>query len=439
MTKQKVVIIGGGFGGINVAKKLGKADDVEVLMIDRTNHHVFQPLLYQVASAALSPGDVAVPIREILYKQENTTVVMANIESIDKEKRLITASNGETFPYDQLIVAVGAKQSYFGHDEWAVHAPGLKSITDAIYIREKILLSFEQAERIGDMEKAKKYLRFVIIGGGPTGVEMAGAIAEIAHKTMFSNFRRIKPEHSEIYLIEGHPRLLPPYTPRLSEVARQDLEKMGVKMILGTHVTNVTSEGVYIGDQFLETTNIIWAAGNHAPAMLKTLDVPLDHGGRVIVGHDLTIPEHPEIFVIGDAAHALDEEENPFPGLAPVAVQQGRYVAKIIKERTPPEERKPFHYSDKGSMATIGTAKAVGMIGKKQFSGFLAWMAWGVVHIFYLISFCNRVKVMLQWFFWYLTGKRHVRLIKPPITAGKGETITDSGIPSSLFASKVAK
>jgi len=433
MRKTKVIIIGGGFGGLNAAKKLRKAD-VEILMIDKTNHHVFQPLLYQVASAALSPGNIAVPLREILYRQDNTTVIMAHISKIDKEKKCVIASNGDIYPYDYLIVAVGAHHSYFGHDDWAPHAPGLKTISDAVRIRERILLAFECAERLGGGPETMKYLRFVIVGGGPTGVEMAGAIAEIAHHTMFRNFRFIKPELSEIYLVEGEKQILPPYSPKLAGIAQEDLEKMGVKVICGNHVTNITPESVSIGDQVIETTNVIWAAGNKAAPVLQTLDVPQDRGGRVIVGPDLSIPDHPEIFVIGDAAHALDEEGKPLPGIASVAIQQGIYAAKLIKKQVPHKKRKPFLYFDKGTMATIGKAKAVAVVGKKEFSGFFAWLAWGLIHIFYLISFRNRLIVMMQWFFWYLTGRRHVRLIKPAIEENeKGDTITDTGIPTSLF------
>jgi len=314
-------------------------------------------------------------------------------------------------PYDYLIVATGARHSYFGNDQWEPFAPGLKSLDDAITIRENVLLAFERAERSDDPEEIASELRFVIVGGGPTGVEMAGSIAEITHKTLFHNFRHIAPEHSEILVIEGSERLLHAFPEELSKKAQEDLEEMGVNVRLHTHVTNITDEGVYIKEEFIPTSNVIWAAGNQASPLLKTLDVPTDRAGRVMVNPDLTIPDHPEIFVIGDAANAKDEEDNPLPGIASVAIQQGRYVAKVIKSG----KRPPFHYIDKGVMATIGTSKAVAAIGKRCFTGFFAWLAWCFVHIFYLISFPSKLIVATQWFVMYLGGSRHVRLIKKPI------------------------
>lgn len=414
MAYPKVVIIGGGFGGLSVAKGLCDAK-VEILVVDRTNHHVFQPLLYQVASGALSSGNIAAPIREILRHQQNTTVIMANIVSIDTLNKKVTAKNGDSYSYDYLIVAAGASHSYFNHPEWEEVAPGLKTIQDAVRIREKVLLAFELAERSDSISQAIKFLRFVIIGGGPTGVEMAGDIAEIAHRTMFKNFRKIRPEQAEIYLIEGLPQILPSYPKDLAYIAQSDLEKLGVKVLTNTMVTNVTKEGVMLGDKFLESSTIIWAAGNQASPLLKTLNVPLDKQGRVLVQPDLSIPGHPEVFVIGDAALFVDKQGMPLPGIAPVAIQQGRYIAKLIKKRIPPENRSPFKYFDKGMMATIGKAKAVGVIRKLHFSGFLAWLAWCFVHIMYLITYRNRAIVMLQWTFWYLTGRRPVRLITRPI------------------------
>ncbi len=415
MAYKKVVIIGGGFAGLNAAKLLGK-DEMEVLVIDKTNHHVFQPLLYQVATAALSAGNIAAPIREILRDQENTSVIMANIERIEKEKHQIIACNGEIYPYDYLIVAVGARHSYFGNDQWEELAPGLKSINDAMLIRERILLAFERAERCESLSTATNYLRFVIIGGGPTGVEMAGSIAEIARKTMFKNFRKIKPELSEIYLIEGTDHVLGSYPERLCDIARRDLEKMGVKVITNVFVTGIDEHGVTLSDgRHIESINVIWAAGNQASPLLKTLDTPLDRQGRAIVNPDLSIPGHPEIFVVGDAAHVKDRKDVPLPGIAPVAIQEGRYVAKIIRQGVPVDKRKPFKYFDKGTMATIGKAKAIAQMGKLQISGFTAWLAWCFIHILYLISFRNRVVVGIQWLFWYLTGRRQERLISRPV------------------------
>lgn len=410
MAYTKVVIIGGGFGGLNAAKALKKAN-VEILLIDKTNHHLFQPLLYQVASAALSPGNIAAPIREVLHKQKNATVIMGDVTAIDPADRTVATSDGAIFSYNFLILAPGAKHSYFGKDGWEEYAPGLKTLVDAIRIREKVLMAFEKAERCDRFSDMGKYLRFVIIGGGPTGVEMAGAVAEIAHKTMFQNFRRIKPEQSKIFLVEATPQILPTYSKSLAERAKKDLEKMGVKVLVNTPVTDITKDGVRMGDKFIETTNIIWAAGNQASPLLATLKTPLDKQGRAIVEPDLSIPGYSDVFVIGDAAHGLDSSGKILPGVAPVAIQQGRYVAKIIKEDIPFGQRKPFVYLDKGSMATIGKAKAVAEIGKMKFTGFFAWLTWCFIHIAYLISFRNKLIVMLQWFFWYVSGTRTVRLI----------------------------
>lgn len=410
MVYTKVVIIGGGFGGLNVAQALKKTR-LDVLVIDKTNHHLFQPLLYQVASAALSPGEIAIPIREILRKNENTSVIMGEVVQVDKKNRRLTLANNETIDYDYLVLAVGARHSYFGNPQWEKHAPGLKTIKDALKIREEILVSFEKAELLDNIKEAAKYLNFVIIGGGPTGVEMAGAIAEIAHKTMFKNFRRIKPEKSKIYLIEAGPHILPMYPSSLSQRAKKDLEKLGVCVMEGKKVTLVNEEGVQVDETFYPCKNVIWAAGNQASTLLKTLDVPLDRQGRVIVQPDLSIPNHPEIFVIGDAACAIGKDEKPLPGIAPVAIQEGKYVSRIIKNKVPGEKRRPFKYFDKGSMATIGKAKAIAMVGKLKFTGIIAWLMWCFIHIAYLIGFRSRLSVMVEWSLFYLTGQRGARLI----------------------------
>ncbi len=410
MAYSKVVIIGGGFGGLNVATAL-KREKLDILMIDKTNHHLFQPLLYEVATAALSPGEIATPLREILRGQENITVMMGEVLNIDTKKRQVAIVNGDLYGYDYLVVCTGARHSYFGSDQWEPFAPGLKTINDAVKIREQILISFEKAERLDSISEAAKYLNFVVIGGGPTGVEMAGAIAEIAHKTLFKNFRRIKPEKSKIYLVEAFPNILPSYPERLSKRARQDLEKLGVTVITGKKVTNISENGVQVEDLFLESMNIVWAAGNQASPLLKTLNVPLDRQGRVLVCPDLSIPDHEEVFVIGDAACVLSKDGKPLPATAPAAIQEGHYVAKIIKHGTPKDMRKPFDYFDKGSMATIGKAKAVAMIGKLQFTGIVAWLMWALIHIMYLIGFRNRLGVMLEWIAATISGQRGVRLI----------------------------
>ncbi|CDZ81094.1 NADH dehydrogenase [Candidatus Rubidus massiliensis] len=415
MSYTKVVVVGGGFGGLHVTQGLKKAD-VDILLIDRNNHHLFQPLLYQVATAALSPSNIAIPLREIFRNQPNASVIMADIVQINKEEKYVQSFTGEKFYYDYLVIAIGSRHSYFGNNQWEPLAPGLKTIPDAIRIRESILMSFENAEKCDSFKEIANYLRFVIIGGGPTGVEMAGSIAEIAKKSLFNNFRRIKPEQSEIYLIEGEKQILPTYPPSLSAKALKDLEQMGVNVMLNAKVTNVTEDGVYIGDKFIATKNVIWAAGNQVPPLLKTLNVELDRQGRAIVEADMSLPGHPEIFVVGDAAHVGDNGKT-LPGIAPVAIQEGKYVSKIIAKKTPQDQRKPFKYFDKGSMATIGKARAIAMMGKGKvlLSGFIAWLAWCFLHIFYLISFRNRLIVMIEWFYWYLTNLRPVRIISRPI------------------------
>lgn len=410
----RVVIIGGGFGGLNAAQALKNAP-VEVLVLDRMNHHVFQPLLYQVATAALSVSNVASPIREILRDQSNATVLMEQVERIDKQQQQVWTANGDVFNYDYLILAPGARHSYFGHDRWEAFAPGLKTASDAVRIREQILLAFEKAERCEDPAEAEKYLTFVIVGAGPTGVEMAGSIAEFAHRTLFKNFRHINPAKSKIYLIEGASHVLPSFPPKLSAKAQKNLEQLGVDILLNTIVTDITREGIYMGERFLATPNVIWAAGNQASPLLKTLDVPLDRQARVIVNADMTIPGYSNIFVIGDAACCQNGEGQALPAIAPVAIQQARYVAKLIKKKTPADKRPPFVYFDKGMMATIGRGKAVALLRRLQFSGFIAWILWGFVHVLFLISFRHRILVLIQWMFLYVAGRRQGRVITRPI------------------------
>lgn len=414
MSRKKVIIIGGGFAGLNAAKRLRHAD-CDLLVIDKTNHHLFQPLLYEVATAALSPGEIATPLREILRHQENTSVIMGEVTAIDKVNKTVTIANGETHSFDALVIAVGAHHSYFGNDQWEPLAPGLKTINDAIEIRQQILISFEKAERMDSIAAAEKFLNFVIIGGGPTGVEMAGAIAEIAYKTMFKNFRRIKPEEANIYLIEALPHILPAFPEKLGLRAKSDLERMGVHVMTGQKVTNITEDGVQTEDRLFPAKNIIWAAGNQTGALLKKLDVMQDRQGRVFVEPDLSIPGHEDIFVIGDAAHLKGKNDKPLPGIAPVAIQMGKYVGKVLKQERSKAQRKPFRYWDKGSLATIGKLKAVGVIGKFQVTGFWAWNIWAFIHILYLVGHRDRFGVMLEWAAVMLTGQRGVRIITRPI------------------------
>jgi NADH dehydrogenase len=337
---------------------------------------------------------------------------MGEVASIDKHDKTILLHNGDRIGYEYLIIALGARHSYFGHDAWAQYAPGLKTLTDALKIRERILMSFEIAERCDSIAEAKQYLNFVIIGGGPTGVEMAGAIAEIAYETMLKNFRRIDTTKTKIYLIEGSPHILPVYPESLALKAQKYLEQYGVQVITGKRVVNVTAAGVEVEGTLIPTKNILWAAGNQASPVLQSLHVPLDKQGRVIVDADLSIPGHPEIFVIGDAACAMDKKGKPLPGLAPVAVQQGRYVAYILRKRLAKKDRPPFRYLDKGTMATVGRMKAIGMFGQFCFSGLVAWLAWCFVHILYLIGFRNRLTVLTQWLFCYFSPQRGSRLIQ---------------------------
>lgn len=420
MSYPKTIIVGAGFGGLEVAKDLKKAK-TDVVVIDKLNHHLFQPLLYQVATCALAPGDIATPVRDILHKSKNTSFIMGNVSSIDKAQQKVHLECGMSFDYDYLVLAPGARHSYFGNDTWEKLAPGLKTIQDATRIREKILMAFEQAERATNYLDATKYLRFAIVGAGPTGVELAGAIAEIAFTGMKKAFTKIRPDQAKIFLIEGAPCVLPGFPEALSERAQNDLEKLGVTVMINQKVSNITEEGVFINGELLVAPTVVWAAGNVASPLLKTLDTPLDRQGRAIVEHDMSIPGHPNIFVLGDASHVADASGQPLPGLAPVAKQEGAYVAEIIKKNTPKDMRKPFKYHDKGSLATIGKGKAVGMMGKLKLTGFFAWLIWSVVHILYLIDFKSRLKVFFHWSYLFITGKRAVMLITRPIEHNKNK------------------
>jgi NADH dehydrogenase len=407
--RKKVVIIGGGFGGLSAAQEFGDYE-ADITIIDKTNHHVFQPLLYQVATAALSPADIAEPIRSVLRKNKNITVVMDEVVDINLAEREAVTKNAK-YPFDYLIIAIGSRHSYFGKDEWKKYAPGLKTLNDALYIREKILSSLEEAEKMNDEEKAKKYLTYVIVGGGPTGVEMAGAIAEIVNISMMKDFRNIDASKTKVYLVEGEPKVLPTYPSDLSNRAAKDLESLGVEIIFNQRVTDLNDEGVRVGDRFIETKNIIWAAGNKIPPLIRTLNTDYDRSGRVFVNPDLSLKDDPDIFVIGDAANLKDKDGDLLPGIAPVAIQEGRYVARIIMEGKDADLRGPFRYFDKGTMATIGRARAVCIIGRLKFKGYLAWVLWGFIHILYLISFRNKFRVMAEWAWYYMTFRRGIRLI----------------------------
>ena len=413
-TAPKVFIIGGGFAGIAAAKALAGAP-VEVTLIDRRNHHVFQPLLYQVATASLSPADISAPIRTILRGQANCQVALAEITAVDVAQRHLILEGGY-LRYDYLILAAGATHAYFGHDEWAAIAPGLKSIEDATELRRRILLAFESAEYEGDEAARRAALTFGIVGGGPTGVELAGAIKEIAGQTLPKDYKHIDTRTTRVILFQGGDRVLDQFPPELSARAQRDLAKMGVEVRLQSVVTNVTPQGVYIGDEFIPVRTVFWAAGVKASPLGKSLGVPLDRAGRVIVGPDLTIPGHPEVFVAGDLAAAASADTNqPVPGVAQGGIQMGRYAGRAIASetagRSTPADRTAFVYHDKGSLAIIGKAKAVAHMGRWKLGGFLAWLLWGGVHILFLIGFRNRLLVLLSWFWGWLLNARDARLI----------------------------
>ncbi|MGQ0694335.1 MAG: NAD(P)/FAD-dependent oxidoreductase [Nitrospiraceae bacterium] len=416
MPRKRVVIIGGGFGGLTAAQSLHHID-IDVVLIDRTNHHLFQPLLYQVAAAALSPSDIAWPLRTIFRRQPQVRVVMDEVLSIDRAARLVRLRDSAPIVFDVLIVAPGSRHSYFGHDAWEHSAPGLKTLTDAVHLREKMLLAFEEADR-RQTAGTQDRLTFVIVGGGPTGVELAGALAEIGRKAMGPDFPSLRLEDLAILLVEAGSRILPGLSPDLSAKAATALEGMGVTIRLNSPVSEIRADGVMIGSEFVRSTNIIWAAGNRASPLLASLSVPRDGSDRIKVQPDLTIPGDPWIFVIGDAAHCATPDGTPLPGLAPVAMQQGHYVAKLIREETAPNKRRPFVYADRGTLATIGRARAVAQIGRFRFSGLVAWLLWCVVHIFFLIGFRNRVRVMSEWMWYYLTFKPGARVLnelpRPP-------------------------
>ena len=407
--KPQVVIVGGGFGGLEAAKKLA-GQDVRVTVIDRTNYHLFQPLLYQVATAALSPADIAAPVRAILSRWNNMEVILAEVESVDIEAKKIKTTDLE-IPYDFLILATGARHSYFGHNEWEKLAPGLKSLEDAIELRRRLLMAFEYAEKITDEAARKAAMTFVIIGGGPTGVEMAGAIAEIARYTLAKDFRHIDPSQARVILIEGEPRLLAGFPEDLSASAMKQLVDLGVEVRTSVCATNLTETGLQVGDEFIPCRVKIWAAGNNASFVGKTLGVPIDRVGRVMVNDDLTIPGHPEVQVIGDLANFSHQTGQPLPGVSPVAMQQGRHAARNILRMTKNREPQRFRYWDKGSMATIGRNKAVADLNFVHLSGLPAWLVWLFVHIIFLVGFRNRLAVLFQWAWAYFTFNAGARLI----------------------------
>lgn len=406
--RPRVVIVGGGFGGLAAARGLASAP-VELTLVDRKNHHVFQPLLYQVATAGLSPADIAAPIRRIVWRQRNTRVLLAEATSVDLAGRRVLLTDGE-IGFDYLLLASGATHSYFGHEAWERFAPGLKTLEDALEIRRRVLLAFEQAERESDLEAVRRWLTFVVIGAGPTGVEMAGAFAEIARHALARDFRRIDPRMARVILVEAAPRVLAAYPEELSAKAQAQLESLGVQVWTGSRVDAIDADGLTLGGDRIATRTMVWAAGVKASPLGAALGVPLDRAGRVPVAPDLSLPGQPHVFVIGDLA-TIEQEGRPVPGIAPAAIQMGEHAADSIRRALAGRPPRAFRYRDKGTLATIGRSRAVGLVRRFQLSGFVAWLAWLGIHIFFLIGFRNRLVVMLTWLWAYVTWQRSARLI----------------------------
>jgi NADH dehydrogenase len=409
--RPRVVVVGAGFGGLEAARKLARSP-VDVTVIDRRNYHLFQPLLYQVATAALSPADIAQPIRAVLRDQQNATVLLDEVIGVDVAARRVETRFGADQSYDYLILATGSQYAYFGHDEWPRLAPGLKSIDDATLIRRRVLFAFEEAENVTDPEIRRRLLTFVLVGAGPTGVEMAGALVELAHASLSRDFRNINPHTAHILLVEAGPRVLSGFPERLAAFARHSLERMGVEVLLDTPIEAIDRDGVVARGKRIEAANVIWCAGVEASPVARWLGVPADKSGRIRVAADLSVPGHAEIFVIGDAALVTGPRGEPLPGLAPVAKQQGQYVGEVVAglvRREP--EAPPFRYRDKGALATIGRHSAIADLGWVKLTGPVAWVLWGVVHIFFLIGFRSRMAVFLNWIWAWLTYGRGARLI----------------------------
>lgn len=407
-----MVVVGGGFGGLNAARALA-GQPVRVTLLDRRNHHLFQPLLYQVATAALNASDIAAPLRSVLRRARNVTVLLAEVERVDLAARRLVLDRGE-IGYDALILAAGAGHSYFGHDDWEVFAPSLKSLEDALEIRRRVLLAYESAEREADGAEQRALLTFVVVGGGPTGVELAGALAEISRQTIARDFRVIDPTKARVVLVEGGPRVLASFPESLSGRARRALERIGVEVRTGSIVTRVTADAVWLGGEQIRARTVLWAAGVAAAPLAQTLGVALDRAGRVPVEADLSVPGHPEAFAIGDMSLCRGPSGTPLPGLAPVAIQQGRHAADNVLRRLRGRPTRAFRYRDRGSMATIGRAAAVATVGGIQLSGLVAWLAWLLVHIMFLIGFRNRFLVLFEWAWAYVSWQRGARLITRP-------------------------
>ena len=406
----KIVIIGGGFGGLNFLHKAKKSDN-EFILIDKTNHHLFQPLLYQVATAVLSPADIAVPIRHLFNNDKNVNVILGEVKDIEKDSNLLTLDDGEIISYDYLILSVGSKHSYFGKNDWSKYSNGLKIINDALDIRDRILKAFEKAEKEKDELKRQEYLNFVIVGAGPTGVEMAGSIAEIAFKNMKKEYRNFDTSDANVYLIEAGPKILSMFSEKLATKAEQYLKDLGVTVRKNEKVINIKKNILTTESSEIATDNIIWAAGNEASPLIKKLDTDTDLQGRALVDEYCLIKDSNNIFVIGDASNFKNKNNKSLPGIAPVAIQQGRYLAKIIKSNIKNKEMKPFKYTDKGMMATVGKFKAVGVVGNLEITGLIAWLFWSLIHLVYLIGYRSKIVVAIEWIYAYFFNKRGTRLI----------------------------
>jgi NADH:ubiquinone reductase (H+-translocating) len=434
--RPHVVIIGAGFGGLYAARSLARAP-VRVTVLDRRNHHLFQPLLYQVATGALNPADIAYPIRSVLRRQKNARVLLGDASRVDTAARRVEI-DGDAIEYDYLIVATGATHSYFQHPEWEKLAPGLKTIEDALDIRRRVFLAYEAAEREPDPALRAEWLTFVVVGGGPTGVELAGTLSEIALHTLRRDFRSIDSTMARVLLIEGEDRVLPPYPPPLSDKARRQLERLGVEVRSGARVTGIDVHGVMVGEERIPARTVLWAAGVAASPLARSLGAPLDRAGRVAVEPDLSLAGHPEVFVVGDLAAAARKDGEPVPGVAPAAIQGGRHAARQIRRDLAGHAREPFRYRDKGSLATIGRAAAVADFGRFTLSGFPAWLAWWAVHIFFLIGFRSRLLVMFGWIWSYFTFQRGARLItgevRPLLHADSAQLTSGEGARPRLLA-----
>jgi NADH dehydrogenase len=408
--RPTVLIVGGGFGGLRAARALGDAA-VRVVLVDRQNHHLFQPLLYQVASATLSPADIAAPIRHILREQANAEVVLGEVTAVDLDARQVRLADGRDLPYDFLVLAVGSRSSYFGHDAWAGLAPGLKTLEDALEIRRRFLLTFERAEHEEDPELRREWLTFVVVGGGPTGVELAGTLKEMARMTLPREFRRIRTDRARVILVEAGPAILANLGSGLSEKAVESLERIGVEVRLGQAITGIDDRSVQLGGERIPTRTVLWAAGVAAAPLGAGLGVPVDRLGRVIVEPDLSLPGHPEVFAVGDLAAFTHGPGGPLPGVAPVAIQQGEWAAANLRATLAGRPRRPFRYRDKGSMATLGRGRAVARVGGLSFTGYPAWLVWLFIHLMLLVDFRSRVFVFFEWLWAYLTTQPRARLI----------------------------